>query len=114
MAQQEFVRENRRSTRVALEVSVEVEGEKGVAVKGVTSVVNLHGALIRTRTPLQALSNISITVYITGKSSRARVVYVAVDNPLKCGIELEKPENIWGVSLAPDDWDDLASGAAAS
>jgi hypothetical protein len=32
------------------------------------------------------------------------VVYVDGDNPLHCGIELDKPQNIWGVSLPPDDW----------
>jgi hypothetical protein len=98
--------ELRRSTRVPLEVSIEVEGSPELPpVKGVTAVVNLHGALIRTLQPLSVDSPIRITVYLTGKSASARVVYIAPDNPLKCGIELAGPQNIWGVSLPPDDWD---------
>ena len=82
-------------------------------LKGATVVVNLHGALIRTTKPLAAGSRIRVTVYITGKAAMARVVYVASDNPLACGIELQKPQNIWGVSLTPDDWEEsLEIGAS--
>lgn len=97
--------EHRRSTRVPLEISIEVEGEIGV-VKGVTVVVNLHGALIRTAKPLRQDLRIRITAYLTGKTADARVVYVSLQNPLSCGIELETPQNIWGVSLPPDDWEE--------
>jgi hypothetical protein len=34
----------------------------------------------------------------------AEVVYIDPDQPRHCGIRLAKPENIWGVSLLPDDW----------
>ena len=101
---QEFT-ELRRSTRVALEVSIQVEGELGV-LKGETVVVNLHGALISTVNPISLGSQIEVTVYLTGKAGSARVVYVVPDNPLTCGIELERPQNIWGVSLLPDDWEE--------
>ena len=98
-------KEYRRSTRVPLDVSIEVEGEIG-SIKGVTVVVNLHGALIRTVKPIALQAGIMVTVYLTGKSAKATVVHVAADNPLTCGIELERPENIWGVTVsrAPDDW----------
>ena len=110
MPQSHMSQELRRSTRVSLEVSIAIEGEPGsLPVKGVTAVVNLHGALIRTLKPLKQGSRIQITVYLTGKAGLARVVYLAPDNPLKCGIELDRPQNIWGVSLAPADWDDVAS-----
>ncbi len=69
-------------------------------------VVNLHGALIRTVKPLQLGSHIQVTVYLTGKSSLARVVYIAADNTLTAGIELDKPQNIWGISLVPEDWEE--------
>ena len=95
----------RRSTRVPLEVSLEVEGEIGI-LKGVTVVVNLHGAMIRTFKPIQLKSRIRVTVYITGKWAMARVVYIDAENCLTCGIELEGPQNIWGVSLTPDDWEE--------
>src|SRR3982750_2728358 len=97
---EEPLQEQRRSTRVPLDVSIQVQGEIGI-VKGTTSVVNLHGALIQIAQPLRLGSNIQITVYLTGKSAPARVVYTSLENPLTCGIELETPQNIWGVSLAP-------------
>jgi hypothetical protein len=100
------IQEHRRSTRVPLEVSIEVEGEPDTPpLKGITAVVNLHGALIRTLQPLTSGARIRVTVYLTGKTASARVVYVAEDNPLKCGIELAEPQNIWGMSLPPGDWD---------
>ena len=95
-----------------LEVSIEVEGEIGV-LKGVTAVVNLHGALIRIVKPLELGARIRLTVYLTSKVATARVVYVSLENPLTCGIELDKPHNIWGVSLAPDDWDEGVEGTAS-
>jgi hypothetical protein len=48
--------------------------------------------------------NIKITVIITDKHAIARVVYVDPERPFVCGIALDKPENIWGLSLPPDDW----------
>lgn len=93
----------RRSTRIPLDVSIEVEGEIG-ALKGVTVIVNLHGALIRVIKPVVVGSRIRLTVKLTGLSAFARVVYASEENPLTCGVELEKPQNLWGISLAPDDW----------
>lgn len=104
----EPTKESRRSTRVSLEVSIDVEDETSKqTITGITQVVNLHGALVRTTRPLKRRSQVFVTVYLTGKKSRARVIHVADENPLKAGIELEVPQNIWGVSLAPDDWDEL-------
>lgn len=51
---------------------------------------------------------ISIHVYLTDKRASARVVYIDPEDPLRCGIELAKPHNIWGVNLPPDDWDEAA------
>ena len=47
---------------------------------------------------------IDIHVYLTGKHAIAKVAYVDPAQPLQCGIELAKPQNIWGVTLPPDDW----------
>ena len=105
MPHSQAFKELRRSTRVPLEISVEVEGESG-EVTGTTVVVNLHGALIRTAKPLQSDSRIRVTVYLTSKTAAAKVVYVAAHCSLECGIELERPQNIWGVSLPPNDWDE--------
>lgn len=87
-------RESRRSTRVPLKVMIAIEG--GAECEGVTIVVNLHGALIATAIGLSVDTRISIHVHLTDKRSAARVVYVDSRNPLRCGIELEKPQNIVG------------------
>ena len=72
--------------------------------EGETLVVNLHGALILTAVPLRVGMKISIHVRLTDKRAAAEVVYVDPDQPRHCGIQLERPENIWGLSLPPDDW----------
>jgi hypothetical protein len=94
--------ELRRSTRVLLEVSILIEDE--ITVNGTTVVVNLHGALIRSSREFEIGRELQVTVYLTGKIARARVVYLMPEDSLVCGIELDAPQNIWGVSLVPDDW----------
>jgi PilZ domain len=99
--------ESRRSTRVPLKVVITVEGgAETLTCEGETIVVNLHGALIATAIGLSVGMRVSIHVYLTNKRAAARVVYVDPKNSLHCGIELDEPRNIWGVSLPPDDWDE--------
>ena len=84
---------------------IEAQGiNEPLACEGETLVVNLHGALIRTTIALRVGMEISIHVRLTDKSAAAEVVYVDPDQPRHCGIKLKKPENIWGLSLPPDDW----------
>ena len=100
-------RESRRSTRVPLRIAIAVEsGAESLTCEGETVVVNLHGALLSTTIGLSVGTKISIHVYLTDKRSKARVVYADPENPLRCGIELDQPRNIWGVSLPPTDWDE--------
>jgi hypothetical protein len=72
--------------------------------EGETIVVNLHGGLISTAVPLRVGMKIEIHVILTGKRALGEVVYIDPDRPKLCGVGLEKPDNIWGVSLPPDDW----------
>jgi len=103
-------RESRRSTRVSLKVVIAIEdGAESRTYEGETIVVNLHGALIATGVGLSTGMRISIRVYLTDKRAAARVVYIASENPLHCGIELAEPRNIWGVSLPPDDWEETGA-----
>ncbi|MGC2170665.1 MAG: PilZ domain-containing protein [Candidatus Sulfotelmatobacter sp.] len=103
-------RESRRSTRVPLKVAITVEsGAESLTCEGETIVVNLHGALLSTTVRLSVGMRISIHVYLTDNRSKARVVYVDPENPLRCGIELDQPRNIWGVPLTPDNWDETAA-----
>ena len=97
--------ESRRSTRVRF--GIEAHGiSEPLACEGETMVVNLHGALILTPVALRVGLKISIHVHRTDKRAAAEVVYVDPDQPRHCGIKLERPENIWGLLLPPDDWHD--------
>jgi hypothetical protein len=99
--------DQRRSTRVPLKVVIAIgSGAGSQTCEGETIVVSLHGALIATAIALSIGMRISIHVYLTNKSAAARVVYIDPKNPLHCGIELDEPRNIWGVSVPPDNWDE--------
>jgi hypothetical protein len=60
--------------------------------------------LLATSIALNVRTYIEIRVYLTGKRANAKVVYVDPAQPLHCGIELARPQNIWGISSPPDDW----------
>ena len=97
--------ESRRSTRVSLRVSIKAQGiTEPLICEGETIIVNLHGALISTAVALSVGMKIEIHVYLTGKRANAEVVYVDPEKPLRCGIALAIPGNIWGISLPPKDW----------
>jgi hypothetical protein len=102
--------DSRRSTRVPLKVVLTVVegGAERRTCDGETIVVNLHGALIATSIGLSVGMRVSIHVYLTNKRAAARVVYVDPKNSLHCGIELDEPRNIWGVSVPPDNWDETS------
>ena len=107
MSSKPIVRDARRSTRVPLKVVIEAQGiAEPLTCEGETIVVNLHGALISTAIPLSKDMKIKIEVNLTGKRANAEVVYIDPQQPLHCGIALDKPGNIWGVSLPPEDWYD--------
>lgn len=95
----------RRSTRVPIRIYVEVHGT-GMSCDGETIVVNMHGALVRTSSPLEVGARITIHVHLTGKSARGRIVLALPDRPLEFGIGFDDPQNIWGISLPPADWRD--------
>lgn len=95
----------RRSTRVPLKVVISAQGmNESLICEGETIVVSCHGALISCAAPLRVKLKIEIHVIITGKRAAAKVVYVDPEHSLVYGVELDKPENIWGLSFPPDDW----------
>lgn len=101
----EPAKEARRSTRVPLKVLIHVEDNADrLTCEGETVVVNLHGALLATAVALKLHSRISLQVHLTGKLAKARVVYIDPHDPLRCGIALDEPRNIWGITLPPEDW----------
>lgn len=95
----------RRSTRVPLRIVISIQGQsESISCDGETITVNRHGALIFSSIPLHIEVKMEILVVRTSQRANARVVYVDPDRPRVCGIALEKPENIWGVIVPPDDW----------
>ena len=105
MASKQAPLQFRRSTRVPLKIALGMEGvAESPPCEGETIVVNLHGALISCAIQLRVGMRIWIHVYLTDKRTTAQVVFVDSENPLRCGIELDKPQNIWGMHLPPDDW----------
>src|ERR1700757_269273 len=101
------VGESRRSTRVPLQILITVlSPSEPLRCDGETITVNRHGALISSSVPLRIEMKIKIQVVSTGMRADAKVIHVDPERPRMCGIALEKPENIWDMSLPPDDWYD--------
>jgi hypothetical protein len=105
MSNEPSSRHSRRSTRVPLRLLIDIQ-DAAESLTGETIIVNLHGALISTSIQLSVGMIISVHVYLTGKRAMCKVVYIDPENPLCCGIELDKPRNIWGMPLPPDDWEE--------
>lgn len=74
-----------------------------MAYGGETVNLNLHGALFRSLAPLKLGGRVTIHVHETGKSAAASIVFADYEES-RFGIELECPENIWGVAIPPSDW----------
>jgi hypothetical protein len=88
-----------------LKVVISAQGRsERLTCDGETIVVNRHGARVSCTAPLHVGLKIEIYVIITDKRAAAEVVYVDPEQPFVCGVALEKPGNIWGLSLPPDDW----------
>jgi hypothetical protein len=104
--------DSRRSARVPLKLLISLEDSTHRTCEAETEIVNLHGALINAAIELPYGAEISIHVYLTGKYAKARVVFINFLNRRQCGVELEQPENIWGVSLPPDDWSESSASRA--
>lgn len=101
------VGESRRSTRVPARFLISAQGlSEPLDCDGETIVVNRHGALISCAFTLRMGMKIKLHVLITDKNASAEVVYVDPERPSVYGIALDNPENIWGLGLTPEDWQD--------
>ena len=97
----------RRSTRVTADLVVDVQGEK-FACAGETITVNLHGALVRVAARFKVEDRVMLYVHRTSRSVGASVVFVD-EQASQFGLELDNPENIWGMPDPPSDWVTSAS-----
>ena len=103
----------RRSTRILLSIPVEVSGwdveGREIHEKTTTSLVNKHGARISLQQKISVGSNVVISIPHLKREQRCRVIWMSClhddrDN-YQIGVELERPDNFWGVDFPPGDWD---------
>jgi hypothetical protein len=99
----------RRSTRLPLEVPVQIASSDGkFCEQCTTSVVSAHGCGIAASRPLPLGTPVTITLSGSGKSATAKVA-VAVELSRQegtwlLGLELDSPRNFWEVPYPPADW----------
>ncbi len=107
-----FQRERvRRSQRVSLAVPVLVtslDPDRPYRESCSTFVVNSHGCGLRAPQPLPLHTQVRLDVGAGKTSAQARVVMCAPAKDEKdvweLGIELDSPQNIWGIQFPPSDW----------
>ncbi len=98
----------RRSSRVLVTLPLAVSGQKsdGSHVSGAaeTILVNRHGAKIRSSVPLEPHMEVRVAMLAPYKWRVGQVVW-ADSGEEEYGIELNRPENFWGIYFPPEDWE---------
>ena len=108
--------QGRRSSRVLLSVAITVSGKtlegENFVLHGRTLVVNKHGAKIRSAIILEPSMEVRVAMLAPYKWRLAQVVW-ANEQLNEYGIQLEQPENFWGVYFPPEDWELRIPGVTA-
>lgn len=98
----------RRSSRVLVSLALAVSGQKsdGSHISGAaeTILVNRHGARIRSAVPLEPKMEVRVAMLAPYKWRVGQVVW-ADSHESEYGIELQRPENFWGIYFPPEDWE---------
>ncbi|MFB3920927.1 MAG: hypothetical protein ACE145_04350 [Terriglobia bacterium] len=102
----------RRSTRISIAIPITISGKDatGRAFKENTRtiILNKHGARIVTVHQLALGSELLLENRALGRTAKTMVAWLgdppSVREPAEVGIQLVEAENIWGVELPPDDW----------
>ena len=98
----------RRSSRVLVNLPLAVSGQKkdGSHISGAaeTILVNRHGARIRSAVPLENKMEVRVAMLAPYKWRVGQVVW-ADGGEKEYGIELNRPENFWGIYFPPEDWE---------
>ncbi len=103
----------RRSTRLSVAVPISINGTdaSGHPFKEHTFTLSIskHGAEIASSHLLAPGSEITIENASAGRQCQARVIRRrekrSANSPYEVSIELQEPENIWGLRFAPTDWE---------
>jgi hypothetical protein len=98
----------RRSSRVLVTLPLAVSGQKsdGSHISGAaeTILVNRHGARIRSNVTLENHMEVRVAMLAPYKWRVGQVVWADSDEK-EYGIELNRPENFWGIYFPPEDWE---------
>ena len=102
----------RRSTRISIAIPITISGKdaSGRAFKENTRTVilNKHGAKIVTVHQLALGTELTLENRALGRTAKATVAWLgdrpSPREPAEMGIQLAEAENIWGIELPPDDW----------
>jgi len=98
----------RRSSRVLVTLPLAVSGQRndGSHISGAaeTILVNKHGAKIRSAVALEPSMEVRVAMLAPYKWRLAQVVWADVQQN-EYGIQLDRPENFWGVYFPPEDWE---------
>ncbi|HMF91740.1 MAG TPA: hypothetical protein VKL40_13930 [Candidatus Angelobacter sp.] len=91
---------------VTLPLAVSGQKRDGSHVSGAaeTILVNRHGARIRSSVPLEPSMEVRVAMLAPYKWRVGQVVW-ADNREKEYGIELNRPENFWGIYFPPEDWE---------
>src|SRR5262249_32637798 len=98
----------RRTTRIPLRIPVLMivdEAGKSRSLDGWTMIVNVHGAKVECKRRFALHEEVLVQVPFNGKSQRGKVVWARAEanenGNFEFGVELNEPENLWGVGFPP-------------
>ena len=102
----------RRSTRLSIAIPITISGKdaSGRSFKENcrTIIINKHGAKILTVHQLALGSEVVLENRALGRTAKTTVVWLGDRQSSKVagevGVQLVEAENIWGIDLPPDDW----------
>ena len=102
----------RRSTRISIAIPITISGKdaNGRAFKENTRtiILNKHGAKIVTVHQLALGAEVLLENRALGRAAQTTVAWLgdrpSAREPAEVGIQLVEAENIWGIELPPDDW----------
>ena len=105
--------DQRRSSRLAISVPVEIHGMDATGAdileKVSTKIVSKHGAFLILDHRMLVGSEVSLRVPQANLEKNCKVAWVGAPlgkhGPYETGIELEATDNFWGVQFPPDDWE---------
>src|SRR5947209_7002439 len=99
---------SRRSSRVLVTLPLAVSGQRGdgshISGAAETILVNKHGAKIRSAVTLEPSMEVRVALLAPYKWRLAQVVWADAQQN-EYGIQLDRPENFWGVYFPPEDWE---------